>query len=162
MFALLTAAAAAATSPAALKPFTGLEGCWRGSGVVLGKPNTDVARGEWHLGGRYFLLQLRALDPAHPYSAAILYGEGGAAGEVSSYWMDSFGGAYSTTGKGTAAADGISVDYTYPNGVYTNRFVREGRGWHWTIDEKAPGKPARRFAEYHLAPAPCTGLDFSF
>lgn len=157
-FVVFAAAAATDVVPAV----GGLEGCWNAPGQVLGKDATSVARGEWRLGGRYFMLHLRALSRKQPYEAALLYGAGDKPTTINAFWADSFGGAYSTAGAGAASTDGFAVTYTYPESAYINRFTRSGKGWRWTITERAPGKPDKLFAEYNLAPASCRGMKFTF
>ena len=166
LFLLLAAGAApASAAPAsadAPQPFEDLSGCWRAPGAVLGKPVDGVARGEWRLGKRYFMLQLSSFDEKQRYSAAIVYGSGGEEGTVNSYWMDTMGGAYSTPGRGTARSGDISVDYHYPGSRYRNRFARTADGWDWTIEETADGKPSRIFAHYRLTAIPCGRQAFAF
>jgi hypothetical protein len=159
---LIAAAVAAATQTPGLEALDGLAGCWKAPGQVRGKDATSVARGEWHMGGRYFILHVQAVAAKDPYEAAILYGAGDKPERLTSFWMDSLGGAFSTSGAGAATADGFGIDYRYPDAVYTNRFTREGKGWRWTILEHSTGKPQTLFAEYRLTPASCRGMTFSF
>ena len=141
----------------------GLAGCWKVMGRVRSKDATSLAKGEWHLGRRYFALHLRSVSPAQPYEAAIYYGAGEKPGAVGSFWMDTFGGLYEPSmGLGAVTSDGFSLDYRFPDAVYTNRFQRAGNGWRWTIVEKAKEKPDRVFADYKLSPASCNGMNFDF
>ncbi|HMI41014.1 MAG TPA: hypothetical protein VK485_07280 [Sphingomicrobium sp.] len=158
---------AAALAPAAqtpgLKAIGGLAGCWNAPGTVRGKGATSVARGTWHLGGRYFVLQLRSIAPKQPYEAAITYGAGEKPQEIGSFWMDTFGGLYGPSlGLGAVTPGGFSLDYRFPDSVYTNGFERKGKGWTWTIMEKATGKPEKLFARYELMPTSCRGMRFNF
>src|SRR3954471_831250 len=165
MLILFILMAAAAALPSNLVPAVvgGLAGCWKAPGQVRGKDATSVARGSWHLGRRYFTLQLRSIVPKSPYEAAIVYGAGEKAGSVGSFWMDTFGGAYGPSlGAGAVTRDGFSLDYRFPDSVYTNRFTRNGKGWRWTIMEKVAGKPGKLFARYDLNPASCRGISFDF
>lgn len=162
MLPLLVMARLAAEAAPGLETLNGLAGCWEAPGQVRGKDATSVARGEWRMGGRYFILHLRAVTGKDPYEAAILYGAGDKPAGLTSFWMDSFGGAYSTSGAGAAAPDGFTVEYRYPDAVYMNRFTRAGKGWRWTILEQPAGKPQTLFAEYRLVPASCRGMTFSF
>lgn len=165
MIALLAFSAALPpyTQPAGLKALGGLAGCWRAPGQVRGRDATSVARGEWHLGGRYFVLHLKALTPKRPYEAAITYGAGEKPGEIGSFWMDTFGGLYEPSlGLGRMTDDGFALDYRFPDAVYANRFARRGKGWTWTITETAPRKPDRLFARYELTRASCKGMTLGF
>jgi hypothetical protein len=157
---LAVVAAAATPGPGAVG---GLEGCWNAPGRVRGKDATSIARGEWHLGRRYFVLHLRSVPPAQPYEAAITYGGGEEPGRVGSFWMDTFGGLYEPSlGLGAVSADGFNVDYRFPDAIYHNRFERIGMGWRWTIVEQSPGKPEKLFAEYKMMRASCHGMTFGF
>jgi hypothetical protein len=161
MLAFAAALAPAAQTPG-LKALGSLAGCWTAPGEVRGKDATSVARGSWHLGGRYFLLQLRSIAK-QPYEAAIAYGAGEKPDEIGSFWMDTFGGLYGPSlGLGAVTANGFSLDYRFPDSIYANRFERRGRGWTWTIMEKAAGKPEKLFARYALTPASCRGMRFDF
>ena len=159
---IIAAAVAAGTQTPGLKALDALAGCWKAPGQARSKDATSIARGEWRMGGRYFILHVRAVAAKDPYEAALLYGAGEKPEGLTAFWMDSFGGAFSTSGTGAATSDGFSVEYRYPDAVYTNRFVRVGKGWRWTILEQATGKPQTLFAEYRLTPASCRGMTFSF
>ena len=159
----LLMAAAAVTPPAsAPRALDDLSGCWSAPGSVRGTAVTGFARGEWHLAGNYFMLQLHSGGESRPYSAAIVYGGGESPEDINSYWMDSTGGAYATTGTGHARAGEIDVDYAYPDAHYANRLSRSENGWTWTILENVPGRPARLFAEYHLSPTSCEHMSAVF
>lgn len=163
MSALLAVIAATASGTPGPAVLSALEGCWKAPGQVRGKDAASVARGEWHLGRRYFVLHLRSVRPAQPYEAAITYGAGEKPGQIGSFWMDTFGGLYGPSlGLGSVDDRGFSLDYRFPDAVYRNHFERLGRGWRWTILEQAPGKPDKLFAEYRLAPARCRGMTFHF
>ncbi|MFS0737202.1 hypothetical protein ABC347_09145 [Sphingomonas sp. 1P06PA] len=51
---MLMAATPAYIVPPGLAGVAGLQGCWRVSGQVQGKDSPSIARGEWHLGRRFF------------------------------------------------------------------------------------------------------------
>ena len=158
----LAAALPAYTQPPGLRTVGGLAGCWTAPGQVRGKDARSVARGEWHLGGRYFVLHLKAVTK-QPYEAAITYGAGEKPGAIGSFWADTFGGLYEPSlGLGAAMADGFALAYRFPDAVYANRFVRHGNDWTWTIYEQAPGKPDKLFARYELTSASCKGMRFDF
>lgn len=160
---ILLLAAAATPSNFVADAVAGLSGCWRVRGEVRGKDATSVARGEWHLGKRYFTLHLRSMPPVEPYEAAITFGAGKKPGQIGSFWMDTFGGLYEPSlGLGTVGADGFALDYRFPDAVYHNRFMHRPNGWEWTIVEQSPGKPDKLFAEYHLTPASCARVRFGF
>lgn len=165
MLSLIAFAAAlpAYAQPAGLKALAGLSGCWSAPGEVRGRDATSIVRGEWHLGGRYFILHVKSLPPGWPYEAAISYGAGEKPNDIGSFWMDTFGGLYEPSmGLGTASREGFTLTYRFPDTLYVNRFERRGRGWRWTITETAPGKPDKLFARYVLARTSCRGMTFAF
>jgi hypothetical protein len=145
-----------------LAAVAGLTGCWSAPGTVRGKDSTSIGRGEWHLGGRYFMLHLRSITK-QPYEAAIVYGAGQRPEAIGSFWMDTFGGLYEPSlGLGTMNARGFTLTYRFPDALYANQFEHRGSGWHWTIVEQSAGKPDKIFAEYTLARASCRGANFRF
>jgi len=165
MLELLLAAAVATdvAQPPGLKALSGLVGCWKGPGQVRGKDATSIIRGSWHLGGRYFMLQVRSIVPKSPYEAAIFYGAGEKPEAIGSAWTDTFGGLYQPSfGLGGLTDNGFSLDYHFPGAVYANRFTRVGKGWRWMIMEQKAGKPETVFARYDLTPTTCRGMTFTF
>ncbi len=136
-------------------PLPGLVGCWQVRGTVEGKTTSAIARGSRRLGGRYLLLELHGLNPNDRYDAAIIMAEAGP-GQLTGWWMDSFGGPGSAAGKGGVTGNGFAISYDYGNAVFINDFQRDGPGWRWRIDARPTGKPARAFASYRLSPARCS------
>ena len=150
------------TVPPGLAVVGGLEGCWRVSGQVQGKDSPSIARGEWHLGRRYFTLHLRATG-SDPYEAAITYGAGEQPQAIGSAYLDIFGGLYEPSlGLGELNKGGFVQRYRFTDATYLNRFSRSGTGWRWTITEQPKDKPPQVFADYVLRPAPCRGMKFDF
>lgn len=148
---------------AGMESVSGLEGCWRVTGRVQGEDAPGFAKGEWHLGGRYFMLHLRVPRPGDEYEAAITYGAGERPNEIGSLFSDTFGGLYGPSlGAGARTDAGFEQRYRFPDSVYLNRFERQQRGWHWTIVEQVPGREDRAFADYRLVPARCSGMRFAF
>ncbi len=151
------------TTASGLATLGSLAGCWRVTGQVRGEASPSIARGQWHLGRRYFTLQLRAVGKKADYEAAITYGAGEKPGTIGSVWHDTFGGLYEPSlGRGERTIDGFVQVYRFTDANYVNRFVRDGRDWRWTIHETAAGKPDALFASYLLKPSSCSGLYFTF
>lgn len=159
---MLMLATQAYTVPPGLAVMAGLQGCWRVSGQVQGKDSPSVARGEWHLGRRYFTLHLRATG-SDPYEAAITYGAGEKPQSIGSVFSDTFGGLYEPSlGFGALDQGGFVQRYRFSDATYLNRFSRSGAGWRWTITEQPKDKPSSVFADYLLRPAPCRGIRFDY
>lgn len=150
------------TVPPGLAGVGGLQGCWRVNGQVQGKASPSIARGEWHLGRRYFTLHLRATG-ADPYEAAITYGAGEKPRAIGSVFSDTFGGLYEPSlGLGELEQSGFVQRYRFQDATYVNRFSRAGTGWRWTITEETKDKPPSVFADYRLRPASCRGMTFDY
>ena len=159
---MLMLATPAYTVPPGLAEVAGLQGCWRVSGQVQGKDSPSIARGQWHLGQRYFTLHLRATG-SDPYEAAITYGAGKQPRAIGSVFLDTFGGLYEPSlGLGELEQGGFVQRYRFSDATYLNRFRRSGAGWRWTIIEQPKDKPSSVFADYHLRSAPCRGMRFDY
>jgi len=153
---------AAAPAPPGLAEVGRLAGCWKAPAEVRGRDATSIIRGEWHLGGRYFVLHVRSLTK-EPYEAAITYGAGETPEAIGSFWMDTFGGLYEPSlGLGGLSPGGFTLKYRFPDAVYVNQFQARGSGWRWTIIEHAVGKPDKIFASYDLQPTVCGAEAFDF
>jgi hypothetical protein len=159
---LVMLATPAYTAPPGLAGVGGLQGCWRVSGTTLGKDTTAIARGQWHLGGRYFNLQLRT-DGSDPYEASITYGAGEQPRAIGSVFLDTTGGLYEPSlGLGELEQGGFVQRYRFSGAVYLNRLTRTGSGWRWTITEQTKDKPTSVFADYRLRSASCRGMRFDY
>ena len=159
---MLMLATPAYTVPPGLAVMAELQGCWRISGRTQGKDSPAIARGEWHLGRRYFTLHMRTTGP-DPYEAAITYGAGEKPRAIGSVFSDTFGGLYEPSlGLGELEDGGFVQRYHFPDATYLNRFSRAGSGWHWTITEQTKDKGSSVFADYHLRPARCRGMRFQY
>lgn len=65
--------------------------------------------------------------------------------------------------RGKDATSFARGEWHLGDAVYHNSFVREAKGWRWTILERpAAGGRERTFAEYRLSPATCRNKDFAF
>lgn len=150
----------AAPIPAAVKA---LEGCWRGSGDVMGKPvEIALAVKPVALGTALTVdADSRAkADPADRYAAhLVLAGRGpapkdGPATGVSGFWADSFGGDFTAVGKGEAVPGGFDITYPYPDAAFVNRWRLDDGKLSWSIVARSDGKDAP-FAAYALTRVAC-------
>lgn len=138
--------------------FGSMEGCWQVDGVVQGKPARNLAKVSPRLGGRYSLLELHGLDPADPYDAAIIMAPDEKPGSIVGYWLDSFGGAFSTSGRGRVEKDGMAIDFVYPDATFINQFSPEGEGWRWSIINRSSSGSESLFARYTMMRTSCEGF----
>ncbi|WP_338501076.1 hypothetical protein V6R86_00245 [Sphingomonas kaistensis] len=160
---LILLATPAYTVPPGLAGVAGLQGCWQVTGKTLGDDTVGVARGQWHLGSRYFNLQFRTIG-SDPYEASITYGAGEQPRAIGSIYLDTTGGLYEPSlGLGELADHGFVQRYRFSSADYLNRFRRTDTGWRWTITVQAKGKPDSVFADYHLQrSASCRGMQFQY
>jgi hypothetical protein len=159
---LIMLATPAYTVPPGLAGVAGLQGCWRVSGKTLGEDTAAIARGQWHLGRRYFNLQLRTIG-SDPYEASITYGAGEQPRAIGSVFLDTTGGLFEPSlGLGELEQGGFVQRYRFPGAVYINRFTRIESGWRWTITEQTKEKPTSVFADYHLRSASCREMRFDY
>lgn len=162
MTALLMLATPAYAPPPGLAGVAGLQGCWRVSGQTLGEDTNAIARGQWHLGKRYFNLQMRT-SGSDPYEASITYGAGEQPQAIGSVFLDTTGGLYGPSlGLGELEQDGFVQRYQFSDAVYLNRFTRTDYGWRWTITEQSTDEASSVFADYQLRSASCRGMQFDY
>jgi hypothetical protein len=140
-----------------------LEGCWTGAGAVLGKAVTLALTARPITEGTMFLVEAQShavADPKDRYAAHLVFGgkgpapKSGEATAVSGFWIDSFGGDFTATGAGAAAADGFEIAYAYPDASFVNRWRRTGETLSWTIMAKT-AKAENAFAHYDLKRTAC-------
>lgn len=160
---LAAGSAAAQDAPSAPLPaqVKALEGCWRGSGEVMGKAVTlDLSAKPVALGAMFVIeaaSQAKA-DPKDVYAAHLVLGARKAKGQfpetLTGYWADSFGGDFTTTGAGAVREDGFEVSYSYPPASFLNRWTLTGDKLTWTITAR-DGDKTQAFAAYEATRAAC-------
>lgn len=137
----------------------GFEGCWAGTGHVMGKPVvTTLNVKPIALGAlKVFDASSTAVEDASDrYEAHIIVG--GTAtreGRVKSYFADSFGGDYTAIGEGQVSADGFEVAYRYPTALFVNRWTAAPSKIEWTIVARDGEGKETVFAAYDLARRAC-------
>jgi hypothetical protein len=164
--ALLTLAAGPAVAQDAPPPIPAqvkaLEGCWSGTGELMGKPVTIT------LSARPIALDAMVVvdtesqakaDPADRYAAHLLFGGRTAradnAATILGFWADSFGGDYTATGLGSPREHGFEIAYPYPDTSFVNRWTVLGDQLEWRIVAQAGAAPEKPFARYALTRAAC-------
>jgi len=160
---LATGPALAQDAPSAPLPaqVKALEGCWRGTGEVMGKAVTlDLSAKPVALGAMFVIeasSQAKA-DPKDLYAAHLVLGARAAKGQfpetLTGYWADSFGGDFTTTGAGAVREDGFEVSYSYPPASFLNRWILKGDKLDWTITARE-GDKTQTFASYQATRAAC-------
>lgn len=145
--------------PAALAAF---EGCWAGTGHVMGKPVvTTLNVKPIALGAlKVFDASSTAVEDAGDrYEAHVIVG-GTATREdgVKSYFADSFGGDYTALGEGQVSADGFEVTYRYPTALFVNRWTAAPTKAEWTIVTRDGDGTEAVFAAYDLTRRACPAV----
>lgn len=155
---LLPVAAAAQDAPKVPPAIAAIGGCWRGEGAVMGKPVTLALTVYPIVGGAMFAVDAESAataDPADRYAAHLLFGGAGKDGAILGYWADSFGAAFTATGKGAPTADGFAITYPYPDADFVNQWHRREDGLEWQITAKDKAGKEQLFARYTLRRATC-------
>ncbi|MEJ2818241.1 hypothetical protein [Caulobacter sp. CCG-8] len=160
---LAAGTAAAQDAPSAPLPaqVKALEGCWRGTGEVMGKPVTLELSARPAALGALFVIETRSqakADPADRYAAHLVIGakapKGAFPATLTGYWADSFGGDYTATGAGAVREDGFELSYSYPPSSFLNRWTLTGDKLAWTITARE-GDKIQAFAGYQATRAAC-------
>ncbi|WP_029912023.1 hypothetical protein [Caulobacter sp. UNC358MFTsu5.1] len=160
---LAAGTAAAQDAPSAPLPaqVKALEGCWRGTGEVMGKPVTLELTARPAALGALFVIETRSqakADPADRYAAHLVIGakapKGAFPAMLTGYWADSFGGDYTATGAGAVREDGFELSYSYPPSSFLNRWTLTGDKLAWTITARE-GDKTQAFASYQATRAAC-------
>jgi hypothetical protein len=140
-----------------------VSGCWGGRGEVMGKPVTVTIDAKPIVQNAMMVLDAESIaiaDRNDRYSAHLLFGgagdrSGSPTGGIVGFWADSFGGAFTATGRGESRPDGFDVTYQYPDDAFVNNWRLTGDRLSWQIvarDAKGIEKP---FASYLLRKMAC-------
>jgi hypothetical protein len=155
---LLPMAASAQDVPKVPDAVAAIGGCWRGDGAVMGKPVTLKLTIYPIVEGAMFAVDAESIataDPKDRYAAHLLFGDGGKDGAIFGYWADSFGPAYTATGKGAPTADGFTITYPYPDADFVNQWRLHDDSLDWQIVAKDKAGKQTPFARYTLRPVKC-------
>jgi hypothetical protein len=138
-----------------------LEGCWSGTGEVMGKPVTLSLSARPIALGAMFLIETESqakADPADRYAAHLTIGarapKGAFPATLTGYWADSFGGDYTATGAGAVREDGFELSYSYPPSSFLNRWTLAGDRMDWRITAR-DGAKEQPFAHYEAKRVAC-------
>lgn len=139
-----------------------LEGCWQGTGEVMGKPVTLALTARPIALGAMFLIEAESqakTDPADRYAAHLVLGvrapKGAFPAMLTGYWADSFGGDFTATGAGAVREDGFELSYSYPPSSFLNRWTVAGDNLAWTITARE-GDKTQAFASYQATRVACS------
>jgi hypothetical protein len=140
-----------------------LKGCWHGAGKAVGKQVVVSLSAKPILQNTMFTIDVESsavTDPKDRYSAHLIFGGAGpqtgdASDDITSFWADSFGGAYTALGQGRSRPDGFDATYPYPDDAYVNRWTLSGGRLTWTIIARNHERAEKTFAAYTLDKVAC-------
>jgi hypothetical protein len=140
-----------------------LEGCWYGSGHVMGKPVTITLSAKPIVQDALFVIDAASVakdDASDRYGAHLILGgadrpSGTRAEPISGFWADSFGGSFTATGQGSSRPDGFDMTYAYPDSAFLNHWRIQGDKLVWEIVAQDADGHETPFALYSLAKAAC-------
>ncbi|AWL04766.1 hypothetical protein DIR46_10145 [Massilia oculi] len=144
-------AASAAASPVPL--LRQLDGDWRMSGDVRGKPVTYRMTAEPALQGTFTALRMKDVQVPAQYEAVVYIGYDAASKTVIAHWMDSFGPKYSIP-HGTGQIDGDTIQFVIPyaTGPFRNtwRYDPAAGSWQFSLESGQPDGTWKHFARYKV------------
>ncbi|MEW9856537.1 hypothetical protein [Novosphingobium sp. M1R2S20] len=140
-----------------------IAGCWEGRGEVMGKPVTMAAVAKLILHDAMLSLDAESnaiADPSDKYAAHLVFGGASkqpdsAVDSVTGFWADSFGGAFTASGRGESFNSGFDITYDYPEADFVNRWRRTGDRLEWQIVMTDGASAERPFARYLLNKVAC-------
>jgi len=126
-----------------------LVGDWKLTRKVRGTDVKNTVKAEWVLNHQF--LQVHMKDVANPptYEALVLIGYSNADKQYVAHWCDTFGGKFSSVGRGKRSGDSIEFEFKYADGPFFNTFTWDAKAKGWTCRMEAVGKDGKRalFAE---------------
>lgn len=145
------AASTAPTAPSAL--LRQLDGNWRMTGDVRGKPVTYRMVAEPALQGTFTVLRMKDVQVPAQYEATVYIGYDDASKTVIAHWMDSFGPKYSIP-HGTGHIDGNTIEFIIPyaSGPFRNTWRHDPASatWHVALEAGQPDGSWKHFARYEV------------
>lgn len=140
-----------------------LEGCWEGSGEVMGKAVTVSISAKPIVQGAMFALDAESgalADPKDRYSAHLIFGgaskkANARADPVTGFWTDSFGGSFAASGRGETVPGGFDTTYDYPDDAFVNRWRLTPGKLSWVIVMRNAKGVEAPFASYSLSLSAC-------
>lgn len=146
-------ATAASVSAAPSGLLRQLDGSWRMSGDVRGKPVAYRMVAEPALQGTFTTLRMKDVQVPAQYEATVYIGYDEASKAVIVHWMDSFGPKYSIP-HGTGNIDGNTIEFIIPyaTGPFRNtwRYDPASASWQFVLESSQPDGSWKHFARYEI------------
>jgi hypothetical protein len=128
-----------------------LDGKWRMSGEVRGKPVAYSMQANPTLLGAFTELRMQDVQVPAKYAANVSIGYDKASKTVIVHWLDSFGAKYSIP-HGTGYIEENTVRFTFPyeGGQFrdTLTFHPEAGDWTFVLESMQPDGSWKNFAKY--------------
>lgn len=142
-----------------------LAGCWDGRGEVMGKSVRIAISARSIVQNAMLALDADSsavADPKDRYAAHLIFGgtdvsEAAPGSNIVGFWADSFGGAFTATGRGESRSDGFDMTYRYPHAAFVNRWRPTNNRLSWQIVARNAEGIEKPFASYLLRKVPCRG-----
>ncbi len=130
-----------------------LDGKWRMTGDVMGKPVTYAMEARPVLQGAFTEIHMKDVQVPPEYEARVFIGYDSDSKTVIAHWMDSFGARYSIPhGSGTITENSIRFVIPYQGGSFRDSFsYDQGKGiWKLQIEAEQPDGSWKHFAHYDI------------
>jgi hypothetical protein len=120
-----------------------LAGNWTITRQVRGKEVHNTMTAQWVLNHQF--LQLHMKDTADPpqYEAIVLIGYSHADQQYIAHWCDTYGGKFSSTGKGKRIGNSIEFQFDYESPFF-NTFTWDESARSWTFKMESQDKDGKR------------------
>ncbi len=110
-----------------------LQGQWRMTGQVHGRPVEYSANAEWVLGHQFLRLSMVDVTKPPAYQADVYIGYDNTSERYVAHWLDTFGGRFSETlGYGRHEGDAVHFVFEYPDGPFHTIFTAHADGT-WNV-----------------------------
>ena len=144
------APAAADARPSLLRA---LDGNWRMSGDVMGKPVIYKMRAMPALQGTFTEMHMQDVQVPAQYEASVFIGYDAATNGIIVHWMDSFGARHSVP-HATGAVEGNTLQFTFPyaSGKLRDTFTYDpaNASWRFVLESAQPDGSWKHFARYEV------------
>ncbi len=114
-----------------------LVGQWKVSRQVGDRSVTNDLEARWVLEHQFLQIHMRDVRGASEYEALVLVGCMDPDKEYVAHWCDTFGGAFSSLGKGRRSGNAIAFEFPYSSGPFFNTWTwdPETKGWTFRMEQ---------------------------
>ncbi|WP_257325979.1 DUF1579 family protein [Pseudoalteromonas rhizosphaerae] len=130
-----------------------LDGEWKMSGDVMGKPVTYTMYAKPTLQGAFTEIHMNDIQVPSEYEAKVIIGYDTKSKTIIAHWLDSFGALYSIPhGTGSITSDSIQFTIPYKNGSFRDTFTYDSTSETWSFLLEAAQENGEwvHFAKYNV------------